>query len=129
MRCGTADRLDPGSTPRALRNLSPNGARPGRIVLGAPNDVNVHLTNLIADAGDVKLFRLEVLREEARDITNQDGDLKETFERKLMKVFDTLLDLGDDKNPGEEGIVLEEDKAIVAATQWVSSCRESGMEL
>ena len=71
----------------------------------------MHLTNDIANAGDVEFFRFEVITHEAGDLTNEEYDFGKFISRELMEIFNSLFDLRNNEDPGEGGVVLEENPA------------------
>lgn len=70
--------------------------------MGAAHDVDVHLADNVANAGDVEFFRLEVVADELRDLPDEQDD----FSGQLVEIFDSFFDCGDDEEPGESGVVF-----------------------
>ena len=106
----------------------PDRAGPGEIVGASPDDVDVHLTDDVADAGDVEFFGLEGFLDEVRDFANEECDFGEFLRRELVKVFDFLADFGDDEDPGEGGVFLESDLAAFGDAEEVGAGFEAGMK-
>ena len=106
----------------------PDRAGPGGVGFGASDDMDVHLPDDVTDAGDVEFGGLKVVGEEEGGVADELGDGGELLRGELMEVFDVFIDLGDDEEPGEEGVVLEEDLAAVAVSEEVAAGGEAGME-
>lgn len=96
--------------------------------MGAAHDVDVHLADNVANAGNVEFFRLEVVADELRDLPDEEGDFGEVVGGELVEIFDSFFDCGDDEEPGESGVVFQEDLAATTGADEMSAFFQARME-
>ena len=99
---------------------APDGGRPCGIIGGASHDVQVHLPDDIADAGDVELFRLKVRCDKFRDSADRGHDFIVLRCGKLVEILDAV-DLRDEKQPWENRVVLQKKSATTEPAEFVAS--------
>ena len=107
--------------------MRPHGAWPRGVAGGAADDVDVHLPHLIADAGDVEFFRLEMTGDESGDGADDVHHFVVDVGRELVEVFDAG-DFGDNEEPGKQGVVLEQHAAAAEAAEFVAAGGKAGVE-
>lgn len=88
----------------------------------------MHLADLIADAGHVEFFRLEVVAHEPGNLADEKDHLGELRRGKLMEVLDSFVYFWNDEDPGESGIVLQEDLAASGFSNQVAALAEACVE-
>ena len=76
---------------------SPDGSRLSGIGPGAADDVNVHLTDDVSDAGDIEFLRLEMVVDEVRGCPDDKYDLGVSLGGELVEVFNALLNFRNDE--------------------------------
>lgn len=107
--------------------VGPDGAWPGGIVRRAANDVNVHLPDLVADAGDIEFFRRKVAGDKFADLSHRAHDLEVLVGLELVQILNAV-DLGDKQQPREQRVVFQEQAATAKPPDFEAACREAWME-
>ena len=69
----------------------PHRARPCRITGPTPNDVNMHLPDLVSNAGHIEFFRLKMIRDELRNTAHRSHHLIVASRLQLMQIFNPFL--------------------------------------
>lgn len=91
--------------------MPPNRIRPGRVIGGACDQVDVHLAHDVSNAGDIEFFAFEVVAHELRNLANEEDDFRKLISRKFMEVFNVIVGFGDDEEPGKSRVILEKNPA------------------
>lgn len=71
--------------------------------------MDVHLADDVSDAGDIKFVGFEVVGNEGGNLTQEKEDFRKLMGLQLVEIFDPFFDFRHDEEPGEGGIVFEED--------------------
>lgn len=106
----------------------PYGSGPCGIGWGAPYDVDVHLPDLIADAGDVEFVWLEMVGKELAHLADGLGDFVVGFRGQLVEVF-CAFHFWHEDDPREKGAVLQEHAAAAEGADFKTARCQPWMKL
>lgn len=83
--------------------------------------MDVHLPDLIADAGDVEFVWLEMVGNELADLANGLGDFEVGFRGQLVEVF-CAFHFWHEDDPREKGAVFQEHAAAAEGADFETAC-------
>ena len=112
-----------------LFGMTPDDTGPGGIGFVSGNEVDVELRDEVADGGDVDFMRGEFFFDEVGHLPDGEHDGGKVVGVEMVELGEVFRDFGDENEPGEKGVVFEEDSASSEGAEVESASGETGVEL